>query len=137
MEPSHSIKYLSFDDVRALHVDIMDRGGYPPQPLRAPGELESAVMRARTAAEYGGADLIGQAARLVTGISRAQAYLDGNKRTALHAADVFLRINGYAFRGRPMDMAEQLEGLARAGISPELADAEFEEWLRARVQPLA
>jgi hypothetical protein len=34
-----SIEYLSLDDVRALHVDIMARTGYPAQPLRAPGEL--------------------------------------------------------------------------------------------------
>lgn len=36
-----------------------------------------------------------KAACLLSGINKRHPFLDGNKRTGLTAADVFLRINGY------------------------------------------
>ncbi len=43
---------------------------------------------------YGGADLFGVAAAYAFHIAQAQAFLDGNKRTAVAAALTFLRGNG-------------------------------------------
>lgn len=43
---------------------------------------------------YAGADLFGIAAAYAFHIAQAQAFLDGNKRTAVEAAFVFLRANG-------------------------------------------
>jgi death on curing protein len=93
------IRYLSVLDVEALHVFIMEKTGDPPSPLRDRGLLEAAVTRPRMAAHYEDADLIQQAAILAVGISQAQAFIQGNKRTAFIAADLFLRINGRIFRG--------------------------------------
>src|SRR5216683_335276 len=82
------IRHLSLADVLALHAAVMERFGLAPAPLRDEGVLESAVMRPRMAAYYDEADLIRQAALLAVGISQAQAFLDGNKRTALDAGCV-------------------------------------------------
>jgi death-on-curing protein len=40
----------------------------------------------------------GKAAMYVHRLATSQAFLDGNKRTALEAGDVFLAYNGYNFR---------------------------------------
>lgn len=130
------IRYLTLDDILLLHVAIMEATGADPQPLRSGGGLESAVKRAEMFGYYQGTDLAGQAARLGTGISRAQAFLEGNKRTAFAAVDVFLRLNGMAFIGDPVEMGRTLETLAESEISDDEADERFDRWLRDRVGPL-
>ena len=129
------VRYLTIDDVLQLHVAVMEATGSYPQPLRSEGGLESAVKRAETFGYYQGADLVGQAARLGIGISRAQAFLEGNKRTAFAALDVFLRLNGLAFVGDPLELGRTLEALASPAISDDEADDRFEQWLRDRVGP--
>src|SRR5437016_6046870 len=114
-------RHLSLADVLALHQVVMERFGLPPAVLRDEGALESAVMRSRMAAYYSGADIIYQSALLAVGISQAQAFLDGNKRTAFAACDVFLRLNGLAFTGDPLAIAMQLEAVAERTVSLEQA----------------
>ena len=79
------------------------------------------------------ADLIGQAARLAVGVSRAQAFLDGNKRTAFFAAAVFLNLNGLRFTGDSLAGAMLLDELADPSIGDDEADERFEAWLREHV----
>ncbi|MGE5620524.1 MAG: type II toxin-antitoxin system death-on-curing family toxin [Sphingomonadaceae bacterium] len=126
-------RYLSVLDVEALHVFIMEKTGDAPSLLRERALLESAVMRPRMAAHYADADLIEQAALLAVGISQAQAFLDGNKRTALLAADVFLRANGLLSTRDPLEMARQLEAVATRRGDLDEAVARFTEWLRVSV----
>lgn len=127
-------RYLSVLDVEALHVFVMERLGAPPSALRDRGALESAVMRPQMAAHYAGADLVQQCSLLAVGISQAQAFVDGNKRTAFIAADVFLRLNGRRFAGDPLDMARQLETVAERKDSISAANARFAGWLREHVE---
>lgn len=125
------IYYLSLADVLALHQAVMEKFGLAPAPLREEGMLEYAVMGPRMAAHYSEADIIRQSCLLAVGISQAQAFLDENKRTAFAACDVFLRLNGLAFAGDPIEMAERLEAVAmRVGDLDQ-----FEEWLREQVCP--
>lgn len=127
------IRYLSLADVLAIHQAVMEKFGVAPASLREEGLLESAVMKPRMAAYYSDADIIRQSALLVVGISQAQAFLDGNKRTAFAACDLFLRSNGLAFGGNPIEMAMQLEAVAmRVGDLEEATDR-FEEWLREHI----
>lgn len=130
-------RYLDLDNVLQLHVAIMEATGTFPQPLRSRDGLESAVNRARTFGYYQGMDLVGQAARLGTCISRAQAFLDGNKRTAFAALDVFLRLNGLEFRGDPVELGRMLEDPTSPELTDDEADARFDAWLRERTEPLA
>ncbi len=90
-------------------------------------------MRPQMAAHYESADLVHQAALLAVGISQAQAYVQGNKRTAFIAADVFLRANGCPFRGDPLEVARQLAAVAGRQGTLEEAAAGFTEWLRKNV----
>ena len=58
--------------------------------------------------------------------------LSGNKRIALIAAAVFLRINGLALNASEIDAAITFKALASGG----LAEAELTAWLRANTEPL-
>ena len=111
----------------------MGRTGSAPATLRDEGLLVSALTRPRMIAYYEGADLIRQAVVMAVGISQAQAFLDGNKRTAFAACDVFLRLNGRIFAGDPLELAKQLEGIAQRADDLESATRRFEEWLRGQV----
>lgn len=61
-----------------------------------PGTLESAVMSPRNLFQYENEDDIGVlACRLIVALSRAHAFIQGNKRTAWLSGVMFLNINGY------------------------------------------
>jgi death-on-curing protein len=87
--------FLTVEDVLDLHAQQMARFGGAPG-LRDPGLLESAV--AMPMASLGGAwahaDLHAMAAAYAFHIAQNQPFVDGNKRTGLLAAIVFLDING-------------------------------------------
>jgi len=81
--------------VLAIHAEVLGaHGGLPG--LRDAGLLESAV--AAPQASYGGepliADSIEVAAAYLFYLCRNHPFADGNKRTALAAALVFLEVNG-------------------------------------------
>ncbi len=122
--------HLALADVVALHVYAMERYGISPRPLRSEGALESAIQRARMAEHYEGADVVRQAALLASGISQAQAFMDGNKRTAFLATDVFLERNGFVLTGDPLDFVQRLEAIATPGRDRAAAESELEQWLR-------
>ena len=128
-------RYLTVAEVLELHADVMQRTGSEPQPPRTLDGLASALNRAATAGYYSGADLVGQAARLAVGVSRAQAFLDGNKRTAFFATAVFLNLNGLRFTGDSLAGAMLLDELADPSVCDDEADERFEAWLRAHVNP--
>ncbi len=128
-------QYLSLADVIAIHESAMRRLGDEPKPLRDEGTLESAVMRPQMAAYYEGADIVRQAALLGVGISQAQAFLDGNKRTAYLALNTFLRMNGQTYGGDRLALARQFERFAERSNEPDEAIDAFEAWLRQYVQP--
>ena len=62
--------------------------------LRDEGMLESALARALQKEAYGQPNLCDLAAAYLFGIARNHPFVDGNKRTALAAADLFLYLNG-------------------------------------------
>lgn len=58
------------------------------------GLFESAVARPRQLAHYGTPDLAELAAAYGFGIARNHPFVDGNKRTAYVAVELFLALNG-------------------------------------------
>jgi death-on-curing protein len=91
-------------------------------------------MRPQMAAYYEGADIVRQAALLGVGISQAQAFLDGNKRTVYLALNTFLRMNGLTYIGDRLALARQFEQFADRSNEPDAAIDAFEVWLRQHVQ---
>jgi len=128
-------EYLSTDDVIDLYELAVRATGDIPQGLRDRGLLESAVMRPQFMAHYQGADLFLQAAALAHGISRSQAFVDGNKRAGLQAASVFLRLNGFRLPQDRMPFARLLLEMSDPGLSVGEAEERLAGWLRAHTAP--
>ena len=128
------LRYPSLAEVIAIHERVTRGLGEAPRPLRDEGLLESALNRPQMAAYYEDADIIRQASLLGTGISQAQAFLDGNKRTAFQTLDAFLWVNGWEFVGEPLELAKQFEQFAERSRDADAAIDAFEAWLRERVQ---
>ena len=124
------VRYLTAADVVALHAATLEAMEQRVSPLRDPGRLESAVLRARTVAYYEGADLVRQAAVLAVGIAQNQPFVDGIKRAAFMAALVFLRVNGHPFRGDRLTLAHRIEDVAIGSENLEAATLRLEACLR-------
>ena len=87
--------HLSVDIVKQIQQAVIEEFGGPPG-VRDEGLLSSAV--GATQATIGGrsafADAIEVAAAYLYYLCRNHPFVDGNKRTAMAAAIVFLRLNG-------------------------------------------
>ena len=87
--------HLTVDVVREIHAEAIARFG-GADGVREPTLLESAV--AAPQATFGGespyADVVEIAAAYLFYICRNHPFVDGNKRAALGACIVFLRLNG-------------------------------------------
>ena len=89
--PSNRVAFLSRDEALAIHSTLLERFG-GPAGVRDYGLLESALYRPQTG-HY--ADLAEMAAALFESLIMNHPFVDGNKRVAFFATDVFLRLNGY------------------------------------------
>jgi death-on-curing protein len=88
---AEGVQHLSVDEVLALHERLIERFGGSPG-VRDPGLLESALYRPQTG-YY--ADLAEMATALFESLLMNHPFVDGNKRVAFFATDVFLRLNGW------------------------------------------
>lgn len=66
------------------------------------------------------------------GISKAHAFIDGNKRTAFVSAITFMRLSGYSFRPASLGGVRMMEDLA----SSQLSAAMFARWLEDGAKPI-
>ena len=92
--PNSTVVFLSRDEALAIHSALLERFG-GPAGVRDTGLLESALYRPRTG-HY--ADLAEMAAALFESLIMNHPFVDGNKRVAFFATDVFLRMNGYKLK---------------------------------------
>lgn len=100
--------------------------------LRDRALLEMGCARAMNLAAYSDPGLAEIAAAYAFGISKAHAFVDGNKRTAFVTAVTFLRLNGYSFRPSPVDGVRMMEDLASGHVS----EPEFATWLSSGMIPI-
>ena len=91
--PSDRVQFLSVDEVLAIHERLIQKFG-GALGIRDPGLLESALFRPQTG-YYN--DLAEMAAALFESLLLNHAFVDGNKRVAFFATDIFLRLNGWKF----------------------------------------
>ena len=92
--PADRLRFLSVDEVLALHGEIVAAfGGLPG--VRDAGLLESALFRPQTGYYK---DLAEIATALFESLVMNHPFVDGNKRVAFFATDVFLRLNGWKLK---------------------------------------
>ena len=120
--------YLTVADVLGMHMELMQRYG-GVLGLRDPGALEAALFRPQTGYYE---DIVAQAAALLESLAINHPFLDGNKRVAFAAADVFLRINGWRLHRAPMQIHDELLQMFESGT---FDFAHLEPWLRGFAEP--
>jgi death-on-curing protein len=86
----------------AIHdAQIAEHGGRAG--ARDESLLESALARPKNLFAYEAASLSQLAAAYAYGICRNHAFIDGNKRTSLVVAELFLALNGHALDATDLD----------------------------------
>lgn len=115
--------YLNLDEVLALHARLLERYG-GAAGVRDRGALESALSRPQLGYYP---DIVAEAAALLESLAMNHPFVDGNKRIAFAATDVFLRINGYRIQRAPMAIYADLLHLLESGAFDR---AHLEPWLR-------
>ncbi len=116
--------------IEAIHdMQIAEHGG--AGGLRDTGMLDSALTRPATLFGYGETDIFRLAGAYAFGLVRNHPFVDGNKRVALLASYIFLRVNGYALIAEEASAASAVLALA-AG---EITEADFTAWLKANCEP--
>ena len=119
------------DDVAlSVHEEqLAEHGGLPG--IRDPGAVQSARARPRNLASYESCDDLAQLAASYTfGIVKNHGFADGNKRTALVIADLFLMLNGHELASSPSENVLTILGVAEGSLSEEGLVA----WFRGNVK---
>ena len=110
--------FLTLDEVLSLHEDQIRRFG-GSYGVRDVALLESAIGSA--AATFGGeflhASIFEMAAAYLYGICKNHAFVDGNKRTAVAAALIFLDMNGVEVDVNENDFYNLVIGVAEGRFS--------------------
>ena len=109
--------FLTVGDVIDLHAQQLARYG-GAEGLRDQGLLESAVAtpRASFGGQFAHEDIHSMAAAYAFHIAQNQAFVDGNKRTGLLAALVFLDINGWILADPDERLQEAMLAIADRGL---------------------
>lgn len=121
--PNKTVSFLTRDEVLRIHQVLIERFG-GPAGVRDLGLLESALYRPRTGYYK---DLAEMATAQFESLIMNHPFVDGNKRVAFFATDVFLRLNGYRLQVEATAAHQFLIGLLDAG------DCTFDRllpWLR-------
>lgn len=118
-----AVQFLTLDEVLALHERLLQEFD-GPSGVRDLGLLESALYRSRSGYYE---DILEMASALCESLLMNHAFIDGNKRVAFFATDVFLRMNGWKIRATAEEVYDFLVGgLERGGLDREALAA----WLR-------
>lgn len=88
---SSKTKYLSTNEALLIHKVLLRKYG-GADGVRDPGLLEAALFRPQTGYYE---DIIQEAAALLESLAINHCFIDGNKRIAVGATVVFLKINGF------------------------------------------
>ncbi|HEX4533544.1 MAG TPA: type II toxin-antitoxin system death-on-curing family toxin [Rhizomicrobium sp.] len=94
--------------------------------MRDSGLFESALGRARNLAAYGDPDAAALAASYAFGLAKNHAFVDGNKRIAFVAMELFLDLNGFVLTADDAQCVIVMLSLASSAFSED----ELAEWIR-------
>lgn len=124
------MNWLTLEEMLLIHEQVIQGTG-GVQGIVNPGGLESALERPFTA--YGGQTMFpglrDKIAALIHSIIAFHPFFDGNKRTALVAADVCLRLNGFR-----LVSSEEVEPFFWAIARGEKTIEEITDWLETHIE---
>lgn len=119
-------RHLTLVELLAIHDRLLEEFG-GATGVRDGGALESALFRPQTGYYR---DVVQEAAALFESLVQNHPFIDGNKRVAFAAADVFLRMNGHVLQVDDADAYDFIVGSLERG---ELDVERIDGWLREHV----
>lgn len=126
------MRFLSLGEVLALHHRILATSGGRPG-IRDLGAILSALSQPKIS--IGGADayptLLEKTATLGYSLVRNHPFIDGNKRVAHAAMEVFLVLNGLEITAS----VDEQEGFMLSLAAGESSREELTTWLQANTRP--
>lgn len=115
--------------LRAVHDEqLAEHGG--AAGMRDEGLFESALARPQNLVNYGDPDAADLAAAHGWGIARNHPFIDGNKRTAFVATELFLDCNGFELIADDAECVLTMLSVAEGSLD----EPAFAAWIRARIQ---
>lgn len=121
------IDFLTMDEVLAIHERLIERFG-GSAGVRDHGLLESALFRPQTGYYE---DLAETAAALMESLLMNHPFVDGNKRVAFFATDVFLAMNDWKLE---IDDREAHAYLIRLLEENRMSLGELTGWIRSNAK---
>jgi len=128
----HEPIWIEKQEILLAHArQLAEHGG--SDGIRDEGLLESALGKPKNVFAYQeDADLCRLAASYAYGIARNHPFIDGNKRTALVAAEGFLRFNGLRVVAAKEEKYRTYLNVAAGSLSEE----DLTAWFRTHTQPV-
>lgn len=124
--------WVELSIVLALHDEhLAEHGGLTG--IRDRSAFESALARPANKAGYENADAATLAASYAYGIARNHPFADGNKRTSLVVAELFLMLNGHRLTASNGECVTTFLDLAAGTMTEEV----LAQWFRDHLEPLA
>jgi death-on-curing protein len=115
--------------IAAHDEQIGEHGG--ASGLRDQGLFESALARPQNLAAYGEPDAAALAAAYGFGLAKNHAFVDGNKRIALVALELFLALNGFELLADDRQCVMIMLSVASGAF----LEGELAEWIRHHIKP--
>jgi death-on-curing protein len=126
-----SYRWIAKPTIPSIHsTQLAEHGGIAG--IRDEGLLDSALARPELKVQYGEADIALLAAAYAYGIAKNHPLLDGNKRTAYVAMELFLMKNGMMLTSSDEEAVLTFLKLAAGEISED----ELAAWIRQNSVPL-
>jgi death on curing protein len=127
------MRYLTIEEVLRLHDRVIKRTG-GSTGVRDRGALESAIAQPQMT--FGGDDLYPtlpeKAAALCFSLAMNHPFVDGNKRTAHAAMEVFLILNGFEIRSSVDEQEAMMLSLATGILKREGLTELLEQQIRTK-----
>lgn len=120
-----SFIFLSVEQVLRLHQRLIETSG-GSLGIRDRGVLESGIVAAENRFLYEDAGLAVCAATYAYHLTKAHAFIDGNKRVGAAASEAFLRINSAKFTATDEETLDILLAVAAGECTREEVEAFFE-----------
>lgn len=123
-------RWVSADVLLAVHEEqLAEHGG--AAGVRDLGLFESALARPQNVAAYGNPDAADLAASYGVGLAKNHPFIDGNKRTAFVAVELFLALNGHDLVADDADCVLTMLAVAAGSLD----ETGFAAWLRTHSRP--
>ncbi|MCA3240275.1 MAG: type II toxin-antitoxin system death-on-curing family toxin [Rubrivivax sp.] len=123
-------RWVSADVLLAVHEEqLAEHGG--AAGVRDLGLFESALARPQNVAAYGNPDAADLAASYGVGLAKNHPFIDGNKRTAFVAVELFLALNGHDLVADDADCVLTMLAVAAGSLD----EPGFAAWLRTHSRP--